>query len=94
MTMLTVDVERAERVGLADAKANLSALVARVEESRDPCVLMRYNRPAALLVPLPDVPPRTTRARGSLAAFASDERRCDEAGAFARAVTAKHGHDA
>lgn len=94
MTTLTVDVERAEHVGLADAKANLSALVARVEESRDSCVLMRYNRPAALLVPLPDTPPRTTRARGSLAAFASAERRRDEAGAFARAVTAKHGHDA
>lgn len=92
MTTLTVDVERAERVGLADAKANLSALVARVEESRDSCVLMRYNRPAALLVPLPDAPPRTTRARGSLAEFASAERRCDEGGAFARAVMAKHGH--
>lgn len=94
MTTMTIDLERAERVGLADAKANLSSIVARVERAREACVMMRYGRPAALLVPLPEAAPHTTKARGMLAQYADVSKQGDERDAFARAVIAKHEHAA
>lgn len=94
MTTLTVDLDRAERVGLADAKANLSGLVAHVEQAREACVKMRYGRPAALLVPLPVGAPETTKARGRLSRYADASKVDEESDAFARAVIAKHGHAA
>ncbi|MDO4437451.1 MAG: hypothetical protein Q4B77_05825 [Coriobacteriaceae bacterium] len=90
MATLTVDLEHAERVGLADAKANLSGLVARVEQAREACVMMRYNRPAALLVPLPEEAPRTAKARGMLSKYADPSKLSQEEGAFARAVIANY----
>lgn len=92
MATLTVDLDRAERVGLADAKANLSSLVTRVEQAREACVMMRYGRPAALLVPLPAAIPEITRARGRLSQYADVSKIDEERGAFARAVIAKHEH--
>lgn len=92
MGSVTVDVERAERYGLADAKAHLSDLVATVERTGEACVIMRYGRPAACITPVPEEHPASRgRARGMLSAFADEKRRALEDSAFERAMAVKHG---
>lgn len=92
MTSMERQLARAERIGLAEAKANLSGLVSRVEASGEPCVIMRYNQPVAMLVSIPKATPHSNRARGTLAAYANAERRSAEHGAFERAMVEKHGN--
>ena len=92
---IAVDIVRAERYGLADAKAHLSDLVATVEQTGEACVIMRYGRPAACIAPLPvEGAPSTKRAKGMLAAYAGAEKRAQEAGAFERAMVHKHDNAA
>lgn len=90
MTTFAVDMERAPRYGLAECKARLSKLVADAELADSGCIIMRYGRPAALLVPIPEEPRPRSRARGALAAFADEDKRELEDGAFARAMAEKH----
>lgn len=91
MTTLTVDLECAARMGIAEAKAHLSSLVERVEKNGEAAILERYGRPAALVVPLPRVESAGGRARGLLAEYADEDALGLEEGAFARAMEAKHG---
>lgn len=92
MGSVTVDVSRAERYGLADAKAHLSDLVAKVERTGEPCVIMRYGRPTACITPVPEERPvPAKRAKGLLASYADADKRALEEGAFARAMAVKHG---
>lgn len=92
MGSITIDLEHAERFGLADAKARLSDLVATVERTGEACIIMRYGRPAACITPLPEEHTAPTRrARGMLSAFADDSKRELESGAFERAMAVKHG---
>ena len=90
MTTLTVDLEGAARMGIAEAKAHLSSLVERVEKNGEAAILERYGRPAALVVPLPRVEGTGGRARGLLAEYADEDALGLEEGAFARAMEAKH----
>lgn len=92
MNSVLVDVERAEKIGLADAKAHLSDVVARVSRTGEACVIMRYGRPAACITPLPESHATAThRAKGLLSAYANDSKRAQEMGAFERAMAVKHG---
>lgn len=88
--MPAVNLEEARRIGLAEAKANLSGLVAQVERTGEPCVIMRYGRPAAVIAPLEPTGPRRARARGVLAQYADPGKRALESGAFGRAVAKRH----
>lgn len=90
MTTFAVDMESAPRYGLAECKAHLSELVADAERAETSCIIMRYGKPAALLVPIPASPKPSGRARGSLASFANPSRREREEGAFERAMVEKH----
>lgn len=92
MTITQEEVARAEKIGVAEAKAKLSDVISRVESGGEPCVIMRYNRPVAMVVPMPMQVPRTTRARGGLAEFANPNLRELEAGAFGRAMVKKHAN--
>lgn len=94
MAISQEQVDRAERVGMAEAKVDLSGIVARVESTGTPCVIMRYNRPVAMIVPFPGTAPRTNRARGILASYANPDALALEEGAFARAMERKHAADA
>lgn len=95
MGSVTIDVERAERYGLADAKAHLSDLVATVERTGEACIIMRYGRPTACITPVPEERAAPTqRAKGLLAPYANDDKRAREKGAFERAMAVKHGKTA
>lgn len=94
MTTLTIDLEGAARMGIAEAKAHLSNLVERAEKNGEAAILERYGRPAALVVPLPRATEAQHRARGILAEYADESALCLEEGAFARAMEAKHGSPA
>ena len=48
MTTLTIDLEGAARMGIAEAKAHLSSIVERAEKNGEAAILERYGRPAAL----------------------------------------------
>ena len=48
MTTLTIDLEGAARMGIAEAKAHLSNLVERAEKNGEAAILERYGLPAAL----------------------------------------------
>lgn len=80
----------ASRVGLAEAKANLSAIVSQVEQTGTPCIIMRYSKPAAVIMPMPEEPVHVGRARGSLAAYADPSKLPLESSAFEQAMVAKH----
>ncbi len=84
------DLKEARHIGLAEAKANLSGLVAQVERTGEPCVIMRYGRPAAVIAPLEPIGPQKTRARGTLARYADLGKRDLESGAVGRAVAKWH----
>lgn len=94
MTSVTIDLERAPRIGLAEAKAGLSGVVARAEETGVAQVIMRYGRPVAAVVALPQEAGPGGRARGLLAAYADAAKAELEEGAFARAMAVKHGNPA
>lgn len=94
MTTLTIDLEGAARMGIAEAKAHLSNLVERAEKNGEAAILERYGRPAALVVPLPRATGAQHRARGTLAEYADESALCLEEGTFARAMEAKHGSPA
>ena len=86
------DLVGAERVGLAEAKANLSAIVSEVERTGTPCVIMRYNRPAVVIMSLSEEPSPASRAKGSLSAYADADMLAMESSAFERAMVAKHAN--
>lgn len=88
--MPAVNLDEARRIGLAEAKANLSGLVAQVERTGEPCVIMRYGRPAAVIAPLEPTGAQKARARGVLARYADLGKRDLESGAFGRAVAKRH----
>ena len=90
MTNIAIDIEKAPCYGLAECKAKLSELVSDVELAESGCVIMRYGRPTALLLPLPEEPQPTRRARGLLSSFADASAADLESGAFGRAMVAKH----
>lgn len=94
METMAIDLEGAEHLGIAEAKARLSALVERAELHGETSVLERYGRPAALIVPLPRPVRGHPRARGLLATYADEEACRQEKGAFARAMVTKHGSPA
>ena len=94
MTTLSVDLEGAARMGIAEAKAHLSSLVERAEKNGEAVILERYGRPAALVVALPRAQGAGRRARGLLAEYADADRLALEEGAFARAMEVKHGSPA
>ena len=94
METLTIDLEGAARMGIAEAKAHLSNIVERAEKNGEAAILERYGRPAALVVPLPRAEGAGSRARGLLAEYADEGLVGLEEGAFARAMEAKHGNPA
>ena len=86
-----------QRMGVAEAKANFSALVTDVNRTGTPCVVMRYNKPLVLIVPARGKDEVVSRgARGSLADFAAtsqDPARLDaEKDAFRKAMVSKHAN--
>ena len=90
MAYIEISLEGARHVGLAEAKAGLSGIVVGAESAGEICVIERYGRPAALVVPYPHAVSGSERARGSLEEFASPEKRIQECGAFAEAMEVKH----
>lgn len=87
-------LEGATRVGVADAKANLSGMLTEVERAGETYVIERYGRPVALLSPLPSRRPAAHRAQGALSEYADAALRDREKAAFAHAMEAKHGRPA
>ena len=94
MTTLSVDLDQAARMGIAEAKAHLSSLVERAEKNGEATILERYGRPAALVIPLPRAGGAERRARRLLAEYADSDKLALEEGAFARAMAVKHGSPA
>ena len=87
-------LEQAPQVGLAEAKAGLSGLVAQVERTGTPCIIMKYNKPAVMIAPLPQEAPVKPRAKGMLAAYADPSKIELEPLAHKMAVMEKYGHTA
>lgn len=81
------------KMGLAEVKACLSDVVSRAEHAGG-TVVMRYGKPAALIVPLPRQIDAKRNARGVLAAYARADGYELEEGAPARAMEEKHGNPA
>lgn len=93
MASLALDVENAQRVGMADAKANLSSLIAEVERTGEPYIVMRYNRPAAVISPMPQERSTQRTARGFFSEYADPELMRAEEGAWERAAIENYLHD-
>ncbi len=93
MTPAARGVEQAEKVGLATAKASLSSIVAKVESTGEAVVIMRYNRPVAMVAPIPREPVKGGRARGLLSSYADAGKRGLEAEAFGKAMVSKHARN-
>ena len=55
----------AASIALAEAKANLSSVVRRVDETGAEFVVTVRNRPCAMIVPIPKPAPRQLRAAGA-----------------------------
>lgn len=89
MPAIAIDLDAVQRKGLADCKAHLSDLVANAELNGESYMIMRYNRPAALLIPVPSEP-KQAKARGILSDYADPAKRELESGAWARAMVSKH----
>ena len=72
----------AASIALAEAKANLSSVVRRVDEMGAEFVVTVRNRPCAMIVPIPKPAPRQLRAAGAL--------REAERAAYRQALEAKY----
>lgn len=94
MATIVADIDNARHLGVAEAKARLSNLVADVQGQGSSYVIERYGKPAALVCPMPRRNDGPKRARGLLSAYADPDKRPQEEGAFARAMEAKHGRPA
>lgn len=94
MTTITLDIDNAPRMSLAECKANLCDVITDVEERDGGLVVTRYGKPAAIIIPFPKaVQARPLRGRGILSDVADAEKRTLESSAFANAMAAKHtGH--
>lgn len=91
MKTLTLDIDNAPRMSLAECKANLCDVIADVEARDGALVVTRCGKPAALIVPFSKaVQARPLRGRGILADVADAEKRVLESLAFANAMAAKH----
>ena len=55
----------AASIALAEAKANLSSVVRRVDETGAEFVVTVRNRPCAMIVPIPKPAPRKLKAAGA-----------------------------
>ena len=45
-----------ERIKISEFKATCHAVLARIEQTGKPVLVTRFNRPVALITPLPDTP--------------------------------------
>lgn len=84
LTIGAAGLERVPRIGMADAKANLSAVVAEVEQTGVPYVIMRYGKPAAVIQPMPERRESSRTARGMLRHLAHKADSSKEEGVMAR----------
>ena len=79
----------AASIALAEAKANLSSVVRRVDETGAEFVVTVRNRPCAMIVPIPKPAPRQLRAAG-LAGRRPVASRETERAAYRQALEAKY----
>ena len=78
----------AASIALAEAKANLSSVVRRVDETGAEFVVTVRNRP--MIVPIPKPAPRQLRAAGALAGRRPVASRETERAAYWQALEAKY----
>lgn len=90
MAKTLLELQGPPHLGVAECKANLSGYVANVERTGEPIVIMRYGKPAAMLVPVPRDHRDAGKARGILSDCADPAKTSREKGAFERAMVAKH----
>lgn len=77
-------------IALAEAKANLSSVVRRVDETGAEFVVTVRNRPCAMIVPIPKPAPRRLKAAGMLAGKRPAASRAAEKAAYLEALEAKY----
>lgn len=77
-------------IALAEAKANLSSVVRRVDETGAEFIVTVRNRPCAMIVPLPKPAPKKLRAAGLLAGKRPAAPRAAEKAAYLEALEAKY----
>lgn len=76
---------QAERcIGVADVKKNLSQIVQSVQNGSDPVIIMRYGKPAAMIVPVPNESRMVPSHGGMLRKYADPAKRELENGAWER----------
>ncbi|NCA32503.1 type II toxin-antitoxin system Phd/YefM family antitoxin [Adlercreutzia muris] len=80
----------AASIALAEAKASLSSVVRRVDETGAEFVVTVRNRPCAMIVPIPKPAPRQLRAAGALAGRRPVASRETERAAYRQALEAKY----
>lgn len=77
-------------IALAEAKAHLSSVVRRVDETGAEFVVTVRNRPCAMIVPVPKPAPRKLKAAGALAGRRPAASREAEKAAYREALEAKY----
>ena len=91
MALAVTDYANSPRIGLAACKANLSGIVSDAERYGTATVVMRYGKPAAVVIPFPeDQAAKTAAAKGLLSDFADEGKAGLEASAFMSAMIRKH----
>lgn len=80
----------AASIALAEAKANLSSVIRRVDEAGAEFVVTVRNRPCAMIVPVPKPAPRVLKAAGALAGKRPRATRQAEKAAYLEALEAKY----
>ena len=79
----------AASIALAEAKANLSSVVRRVDETGAEFVVTVRNRPCAMIVPIPKPAPRKLKAAGARGKRPKVSR-TEEKAAYQKALEAKY----
>ncbi|MEC4174870.1 type II toxin-antitoxin system prevent-host-death family antitoxin [Adlercreutzia sp. R21] len=77
-------------IALAEAKAHLSSVIRRVDETGAEFVVTVRNRPCAMIVPVPKPAPRKLKAAGALAGKRPTASRETEKAAYREALEAKY----
>ncbi|WP_296011444.1 type II toxin-antitoxin system prevent-host-death family antitoxin [uncultured Adlercreutzia sp.] len=80
----------AATIALAEAKANFSSVVRRVDESGAEFIVTVRNRPCAMIVPLPKPAPKQLKAAGALAGRIPRVARSREKASYLEALEAKY----
>lgn len=81
-----------DTIAIADAKANLSAVVKTVQDKGATYILTVRGVPSAMITPIPQQPPKTLKAKGVLSGLRPKAGREEERESYREALEARYAN--